>query len=160
MAHHSDRAAMDRHQRGRGSTPPHFAPARRCAHYPLLDVLSIHKPGQLYASGYTRDDCFAWLESRGYPRPPRSACTFCPFHSDDEWARMQRDEPAAFADACDVDRLIRSGERSYQDARGELRGEPYLHSSLIPLELVKFNAASDRSEGRGMVNECQGMCGV
>ena len=100
------------------------------------------------------------MDARGYPRPPRSACTFCPFHSDEEWLYLAETSPLDFADACEIDRLIRSGERSYQDKRGELRGEPYLHSSLIPLEMVQFDKTKDRSEGRGMVNECAGMCGV
>ncbi len=128
--------------------------------YPLIDECKV-KTGDLYGErGFTRQDCLDWMQAHGYPLPPRSACTFCPFHSDEEWSRMKQDDPASFADACDVDRKIRLGERSYQDSRGELRGEPYLHSSLIPLEMVQFNPASDKSEGRGMANECQGMCGV
>ena len=32
----------------------------------------------------TRKKCLAWMEKNGYPEPPRSACTFCPFHSSKE----------------------------------------------------------------------------
>lgn len=132
--------------------------------YPLIDECKV-KTSDLYGErGFTRQDCLDWMAKHGYETPPRSACTFCPFHSDDEWARMKRDDPKSFADAVNVDRQIRNGERSYQDSRGEprgeLRGEPYLHSSLIPLEMVQFDAAADKSEGRGMANECLGMCGV
>ncbi len=72
---------------------------------------------------------------------------------------MKEGDPEAFADAVDVDRKIRLGERSYQDARGEQRGEPYLHSSLIPLELVEFKPTAAGWAGEGMANECLGMCG-
>jgi hypothetical protein len=126
--------------------------------YPLLDELTVGDG--LLSRGYSRQDCLTWMAKAGYPIPPRSACNGCPFHSDEEWAYMAENEPQDFADAVEVDRLIRQGERSYQDARGELRGEPYLHSSLIPLSQVKFDATQDASEGRGMVNECQGMCGL
>ena len=26
-----------------------------------------------------------WLDRNNFKIPPRSACTFCPFHSNDEW---------------------------------------------------------------------------
>lgn len=128
-------------------------------HYPLLDVLERHDPGKLFPRGWTRRDCLDWLTSRGYPRPPRSACTFCPFHSDAEWAAMKANDPEAFADAVRVDRLIREFDRERTASQGDLRGEPYLHSSLIPLDVVEFKPADDRAEGRGMINECFGMCG-
>jgi hypothetical protein len=129
--------------------------------YPLIDECKV-KVSDLYGErGFTRQDCLDWMQRHGYELPPRSDCTFCPFHSDEEWARMKQFDPASFADAVNVDRQIRSGELKRQEAKGgELRGEPYLHSSLIPLEMVEFDPVSDHSEGRGMANECMGMCGV
>jgi hypothetical protein len=32
-----------------------------------------------------RSDCLDWMKDNGYSKPPRSACTFCPFHSMKEW---------------------------------------------------------------------------
>lgn len=129
--------------------------------YPLLDWLTIGDPDRpMFMRGYARADCLAWLKKAGYPRPPRSACIGCPFHSDEEWARMKQDDPKAFADACEVDRLIRDLDTARLGEKGQLRGSPYLHSSLIPLEQVAFDPASDESEGRGMANECEGMCGL
>lgn len=123
--------------------------------YPLLSELSKKVPSELYERGFTRQDCLAWMEEHGYPTPPRSACTFCPFHSDAEWLRLQTEDPESFADAVEVDRLIRSGPTR------ELRGKPYLHSSLIPLEMVKFDKnTTDPDRKLGMVAECLGMCGV
>ena len=71
---------------------------------------------------------------------------------------MKTNDPESFADACEVDRVIRLGKRG--DGKGELRGEPYLHSSLIPLEMVEFKPKLDRSHIDGMVQECTGMCGL
>lgn len=122
-------------------------------HYPLLDVLTVDDPSLLFQRGYSRDDCYAWLQQNGY-EASRSACVGCPFHSDAEWLRMRTDAPDEFAEAVDIDRRIRAGGNS------KLQGVPYLHKSLIPLEMVEFKPSQDKSEGRGMVNECQGMCGV
>lgn len=121
-------------------------------YYPLLETLSKPTIDLYRERGFTRQDCLDWMRDAGYPNPPRSACIGCPFRSDDEWARMRSEDPGEFAEAVEVDREIRSG--------GSLRGEPYLHSSLIPLDMVTFKPANDHSEGRGMVNECQGMCGL
>jgi hypothetical protein len=145
--------SADEVQRRRKSTRPAIV-----FYYPLLETLTV-KDG-LFERGYTRNDCFAWLREHGYPEPPRSACIGCPFHSDAEWARLKTESPDEFADACEVDRLIRDFDQTRLGERGQLVGSPYLHSSLIPLEMVEFKPASDQSEGRGMVNECQGMCGV
>ena len=29
--------------------------------------------------------CLKYMEDNNYPKPPRSACTFCPYHSNEEW---------------------------------------------------------------------------
>ena len=52
----------------------------------------------------SRRTCLAWLETNGYPRPPKSSCIGCPFHSDQEWRALT---PTEFADALEVDRAIR-----------------------------------------------------
>lgn len=41
-----------------------------------------------------------------------------------------------------------------------MRGIPYLHASLVPLEQV--NLTTDIENGQGILwgNECEGMCGV
>ena len=123
--------------------------------YPLLDDVS--KQEGLLARGYTRADCLSWLSDQGYPTPPRSACVGCPFHSDAEWQKLSA---AEFADACEVDELIRKGDKERLGVGAPLVGEVFLHSSLIPLSLVRFSPDDDCREGRGLANECEGMCGL
>ena len=41
----------------------------------------------------TRGDCLQWLARHGYPEPPKSSCTFCPFHSDAAWRAMKLTDP-------------------------------------------------------------------
>lgn len=95
-------------------------------------------------------DCIAWLERHGYPVPPRSKCRRCPFREDAEWRWLQENEPEAFAEACEIDDLIR-------DTPG-MRAKSYLHKSRQPLREVDFRSAGER--GQGMLMLCDGDCGV
>lgn len=101
----------------------------------------------------TRHDCLRWLERHGYPRPPKSACIGCPFHSDDHWRHMRDYDPDAWADAVWVDHAIRSGFRG-------IRGEVYLHRSAVPLDQADLTIDADRGQLDLWPNECEGMCGI
>jgi hypothetical protein len=119
----------------------------------------------LVERGITREDCQRLLQEWGWRDVPRSACTFCPYRSDEEWLRMQREDPASFEDAARIDDVLRSG------LHHQLRGEPYLHRALIPLRLVDFEARIQAKKARRKPGspwvagdlfgqECEGMCGV
>lgn len=101
----------------------------------------------------TRNDCVRWMESRGYPRPPKSACTFCPFHSDAMWRDMRDNDRDSWDEAVAIDKAIRSGGVL-------LRGTPFLHSSMVPLDEVDLSTAEDYGQQDMFGNECEGMCGV
>jgi hypothetical protein len=110
----------------------------------------------LIDAGYSRADCIAWFDRGNYPRPPRSACVFCPYHSNEEWARLKREEPEAFA-------LAVKAERDLQDAIGKTTRPtaqtlPYLHRSRQPIDTVQFEVQPKVADQFG--NECEGMCGV
>lgn len=126
--------------------------------YPLVHHLVSPRKKGLFKQGYDRQDCIDWMKRTGHPEPPRSACIGCPFHSDAEWVAMKRDFPHEFEDACQVDELIRANDDKRNP--GDLIGKPYLHDSLIPLRMVEFDPSCDVSSGRGMSNECVGVCGV
>jgi hypothetical protein len=99
----------------------------------------------------SRGDCLAWLERHGYERPQKSACTFCPYRSNEQWRLMKRVDPASFEEACRVDEAIRTNRNGLR-----LKAIPYLHRSLRPLADVDFDQRMDDLFG----NECEGMCGV
>lgn len=114
--------------------------------YPLIEV------------GMSRQDCIDWMRAKGYPEPPRSACRFCPFHSDEEWLRLKTDEPDEFA-------LVKRFEADLQDAarcQEVLRGIPFLHSKCVPIGEVQFVPKETGSHTQLSMfgNECEGMCGV
>lgn len=103
-----------------------------------------------------RGDCLSWMKSRGHPKPPRSACKYCPFHSDAEWRRLRDDEPKEFAEAVQFDADYR---RVKQECR-KLAGLPFLHNSLKPLSEVDFSTEEERGQLSMFNNECEGLCGV
>jgi hypothetical protein len=111
----------------------------------------------LIDAGYSRAMCLEWFALHGYTqKPPRSACVFCPYHDNEEWARLKRDEPDAFA-------LAVQAERDLQVAIGKTTRPtaatlPYLHRSLKPIDTVQFEEEKPSPNQFG--NECEGMCGV
>lgn len=104
----------------------------------------------------TREDCFAWMKEKGYPLPPRSSCSFCPYHSNYEWKRLKNNDQQAFNEAVEF-------EKALQKTMGQVkafRGTAYLHRSCKPLEEIDFNARSPQLELDLFGDECEGMCGV
>jgi len=103
----------------------------------------------------SRWDCRRWLERHGYPVPPKSSCIGCPYHSDALWRDMRDTAPHEWADAVEVDRLIRAG--------GTLRGmrqQQFMHPSRVPLDRVDLSTPADRGQIDLFQNECEGLCGV
>jgi hypothetical protein len=103
----------------------------------------------------SRRDCLKWMDANGFPVPPRSACVYCPFHSDAEWRRLKEKEPEEF------DRAVKF-EKRFQSAIGKthVRKTPFLHRSMVPLSEVDFSTEEERGQLNMFNNECEGMCGV
>lgn len=101
----------------------------------------------------TRHDCLRWMESHGFPKPPRSACVYCPHHSNAEWRRLRDEEPEAWDRAVDFDRRIRTGIH-------KVRAKCFVHRDCVPLDQVDLSTDSERGQGLLWGNECEGMCGV
>lgn len=110
----------------------------------------------LIDSGLKRHDCLRWMATKGYPTPPRSACIYCPYHSDGEWRRLRDEEPLEFARAVQFEKDL----QATKEQTDNMRGVPYLHSSLQALGEVDFSTDFERGQGDLFGNECEGMCGV
>ena len=105
-----------------------------------------------------RGHCLDWMKANGYPEPPRSACYYCPFHSDDEWRRLRDDDPEHFAKAIEFDSKIRA---AFADGEKEMRMQVYLHRSCKPLGQVNFDSEEDKGQlNFDFQSECEGMCGM
>ena len=106
----------------------------------------------------TRAKCIEWMSVNGYPEPPRSACYYCPFHSDTEWRRLRDDDPQAFSEAIEFDRNIRE---AYLQNDKQMKMTVYLHNSCVPLGEIDFDSDTDKGQQVwDFMSECAGMCGV
>jgi hypothetical protein len=128
------------------------------------DEASRMKPSQdpkilsvwpLIEAGFSRDNCIEWCALCGYPKPPRSACKQCPYHSDAEWLRLKTEEPEDFADAVQYERDLNAALAQVSSIEAD---GVFLHDSRIPLDQVVFEP--ERKRGNQFNNECEGMCGV
>jgi len=110
--------------------------------YPLIDLRM------------SRRDCLRWMERRGYPTPPKSACIGCPYTSTARWRDRRDNQPEEWAEAVAMDHALRDGA-----ARG-MRGLEYMHRSCVQLEMVDLRNSDERGQPDLFGNECEGMCGV
>lgn len=124
--------------------------------------------------GWTRSRCESYLSGR-VPHPvERSACVYCPCHSDTEWVRLRDHDPEAWVRAVELDAAMRRPGAAC--LRG-LDGTPYLHRSLLPLADAPIDAGAAREaasreaasrQGQMFadddptlgIDECVGMCGA
>lgn len=107
----------------------------------------------------TRHDCTIWwdksagYEDRPFKYPPRSACTYCPHHSNAEWRRLRDEEPEGWNQAVEFDAKIRTGIHG-------VRAKCFVHRDCVPLPEVDLSTDEERGQGLLWGNECEGMCGV
>lgn len=103
-----------------------------------------------------RGDCLDWMHAHGYPKPPRSSCVYCPFHSNAEWRRLRDEEPTEFERAVQFERDLQAVKRTTDN----MRGVPFLHGSLVPLDQANIEDSKDIRQMDLFGNECEGLCGV
>lgn len=120
---------------------------------------------------WDRTACMVWLK-RNYPGRefPRSACIGCPYRSNREWKLMRDTDPQSWSDAVEFDREIRDRDRANRSGRDPLHGLPFVHDSLIPLDMADLDVNDGKTgAGCGIVIDQSGiqdgplfagMCGV
>jgi hypothetical protein len=101
-----------------------------------------------------RNNCLAWMERNGLPKPSKSSCVYCPYHSNAHWREIKDNDPAGWAESIRIDNLIREGVRR--------NGKPpmFVHRSCKPLAEVDLSTEEERGQLSMFNNECEGMCGV
>lgn len=63
----------------------------------------------VFEARMTRAACIALVQSEGMPVPPKSACTFCPSSTLEEWQALRVEEPEAFEAAVAMSRAAIDG---------------------------------------------------
>lgn len=103
----------------------------------------------LYELKMTRQHCYAWMASKGFPRPPKSACVYCPYKDRRRWQQTKDEGGEGWKTCVSVSRIL--------EARGE-----YLTADLKPIDEIEFNAkkGNDDQNEFSFADECEGMCGV
>jgi len=116
-------------------------------HFPLVERFIV------------RSQCEVWLRTVVPHEVPRSACVFCPFHSDAEWEKIKA-VPQDWRRAVEVDAALRTtGSCANRDKRQTM----YVHRSCRPLPLVKLEPKTDPRANQSNINfapECLGVCGL
>tara|TARA_R100001460_G_scaffold11891_4_gene27590 strand:+ start:514 stop:1344 length:831 start_codon:yes stop_codon:yes gene_type:complete len=108
--------------------------------------------------GMSRQDCIMWMKDNGYPMPTKSACYFCPFHSQSTWKEIKENDPELFEKAVQMDKQIRDQEK--YKIKNKFKDELYLHRSCEPLDkALEDDGQLDMFDGFGSICD-EGMCGV
>ena len=97
-----------------------------------------------------RHHCLEWIEKNNYPRPPRSACTFCPYHSNEEWKEIKNNKKE-WDEVVALDRKIRFGSKNKVDP-------VFLHKSCVPIEEADLEPNKDQLDLFDDICD-EGMCG-
>lgn len=106
--------------------------------------------------GMNRWDCLQWLRRRGYPDPPKSACTCCPFRRNREWRWLRDNDPAGWQQAIGIDAALRANGQA-----GRWEGTLYLHRDRVPLDRADIRTDEERGQIDAFADMCEGgMCGV
>lgn len=109
------------------------------AEHPLVEVLSMD-----------RSACVAYVERKLGFTPYASACIICPFHDNNAWLEIKKEDPEGFKKACELDEMIRE--------KLKYTNKLYLHKSRIPLKDVDL--MEDQTTIDDFINECEGFCGI
>jgi hypothetical protein len=105
-----------------------------------------------------RSDCITWMEDNFYPTPPRSACTFCPFHSNEEWKRVKENKEE-WDEIVALEKLLSKNKDKISEVTG-MKNQMFLHRSCKPISEIDFDQEDKQGDFfYGMQNECEGMCG-
>lgn len=107
-------------------------PSYATPRHPLIDL------------GWTRRDCENYLHAQGWTAVNKSACSGCPFHDDETWLDLKKNDPEEFA-------AVVAYDRQFRTAPG-LNAERYLHEARIPLdEAVALYQAKKERDGEQLV---------
>jgi hypothetical protein len=117
-------------------------------HFPLIERF------------FTRADCLTYLADKVPHQTPRSACVFCPYHSDAEWLLLRETDPQGWSHALRLDAAMRTP--GYAGNR-QMNRPMYLHRSCQPLDQVQFNTRPKQRDlqlSMSFAAVCEGVCGV
>lgn len=109
--------------------------------YPLIDLK------------LRRQDCIEWFEKYYNRKPPRSACVYCPFKTNQEWLDLKLNHEDEWEQVINFDRRIRLGTKN--------KDEIFLHRDCKPINEIDFKEKiKEDTYDFGQLDNCEGVCGV
>ena len=98
------------------------------------------------------------MEENNFPKPPRSACTFCPYHSNEEWRKIKQN----WEEVVKLDKMIRNQEQHKEKNKSvaKVKDNLFLHRDCIPIDEVDLREEDDKTGQYSLLDECEGMCGI
>ena len=119
--------------------------------YPFCNLRMIkNRSEQQGFPVFRRTDCTSWLNHRGFPIPPKSACFFCPYQSNTRWLDMKKNRPQEWNRAVKLDQQIRDSSKK------GVKQPIYLHKDCVPLSEANLN----EDQLSLFPEECDGVCDV
>jgi hypothetical protein len=115
---------------------------------------------ELVQKFWTRADCLRYLADKVPHQTPRSACVFCPYHSDAEWMNLRDTDESGWKRALQIDCAIRDPKSVVNRDSKQVM---YLHRSCKPLDQVAFDTRPrprDLQLSMSFAAVCEGVCGV
>jgi len=107
-----------------------------------------------------RNHCIDWMGKNNFPKPPRSACTFCPYHSNEEW-RMIKENKEEWDEVVKIDKMIRDQEKFKKNKKENYELDKiYLHRDCKPIDEVDLREKDEQTGQYSLLDECEGMCGI
>jgi hypothetical protein len=98
-----------------------------------------------------RSDCERYLQERGLPVPPKSACVCCPYRTSSEWLEMREESPDEWRDVCEFDDENRHNPLA---ERGNSTADQiYIYKHGVALN--EADLESDASREKAEVNAAQ-----
>jgi hypothetical protein len=110
----------------------------------------------LIENNISRQNCLEWFKKNNLEIPPRSACIFCPYHSNAFWKNLKENSPKEFEEAVKYEK---DAKKIYK--KTHLFSDPkYDVSIYYQNNLENFDNKKDIKQLDMFDAECEGMCGV
>lgn len=101
-----------------------------------------------------RQDCLKWFKKNFNKEPPRSACTFCPFHNNSEWIRLKKDKKL-WNEVISLEKAFHTNRSKIKEKTG-IKDKIFFHRDCVPLDEVDLE---NKNQLNLFENECEGYCG-
>tara|TARA_R100001163_G_C5005960_1_gene153490 strand:+ start:49 stop:876 length:828 start_codon:yes stop_codon:yes gene_type:complete len=111
--------------------------------YPLIDMR------------WTRKNCIDWFEENYNVTPPRSSCTFCPFHNNHEWLKVKSNKEE-WDEVVKLENAFHTNRELIKNVSG-IKDKIFFNRKCKPINEIDFEEKSDQLDL--FINECEGYCG-